>query len=219
MKKVTIFLVVFALAFSLVPVAFADDGTGTVTVNGAGYSVNISDFDVTFSLDGGDLSDTFTDFAGESTLWQAIDMSGTGNGWNLVISATDFTCQAGPCSSAPTTPVNRQVLPLLYNYDKHTGGSAMAMLSFKMPDADITWVDGQWNDGTNDLSPDSIVDFEGYKALTNSEQQFVTAAEDEGMGTYNFDPDFEVWIPAEMYAGTYTTTVTVTIDAGPTYTP
>jgi len=218
MKKVTIFLVVFALAFSLVPVAFADDGTGTVTVNGAGYSVVIQNFAVTFSLDGGDESDVFTTFP---TDWQAIDMSGTGDGWNLVISATDFTCTAGACTGAPTTPVNRQVLPLLYDYDQHTGGSAMAMLSFKMPDADITWVDGQWNDGTNDLSPDSMGDFElaPYKALTNAEQQFVTAIADEGMGTYNMDPDFQVWIPAEMYAGTYTSTVTVSIEAGPVYTP
>lgn len=214
MKKIAVVLIVFALLLSITPLVFADDGSGDVTVTGNGYSVVIQDFNVPVTINGSDQTLTYTDFA---TDWQARDMSGTGDGWHLLIKATDFICQSGACLTAPTTPINRTVLPLIYNVDQHESDQ-FATLSFQMPDASITWVDGQWNDGTNDLSPDAMGDFENgdYKALTSLDQQFVSTALNEGMGTYDLDPDFQIWVPAEMYAGVYSSTITVTIDSGPT---
>jgi hypothetical protein len=35
------------------------------------------------------------------------------------------------------------------------------------------------------------------------------------MGSYEFDPDFQIYIPAETYAGKYRSTLLVTIASGP----
>ena len=45
--------------------------------------------------------------------------------------------------------------------------------------------------------------------------KFISAATDTGMGTYSVSPNFELEIPAQTYAGTYTSTVTITAATGP----
>jgi hypothetical protein len=217
MKKLSVLLIVLALLLAITPAVLADDGNGDITVTGNGYSIVIQDFNVPVTLTGGDQTLTYETFA---TDWVAKDMSGTGEGWHLLIKATDFTCQSGACSTAPTTPIDRTVLPLVYAHDQHASNQ-FSTLSFKMPDTDIDWVDGQWgveDGGVNDYTPNSMGGFEteAYKSLTTSDQQFVSAALDEGMGTYNLDPDFQVWVPAELYAGVYRSIITVTIASGPT---
>ena len=51
--------------------------------------------------------------------------------------------------------------------------------------------------------------------LANADQEFASAALTEGMGTYNLVPDFQLSIAADAYAGSYSSTVTVTAVAGP----
>ncbi len=234
MKKLAFLIIIAALMLSVVPTVFADgdpdDDTaiGTLNVSGVGYAIDLSDFSSTIVLNGRDNWGYFNDFENLSDLWIATDMSGSGDGWNLAIKATDFSCVSGACQDALGEGID-WTLPLVYNADEHQGGSyrdiPMDTLSFRMPEDDITWVDGQWGDG--DLAPtpsggfglsgDNDPDY--FKELTDEYQQFVTASANEGMGQYALDPDFQIWIPAEMYAGTYSTTITVQISTGPTYTP
>jgi hypothetical protein len=54
-----------------------------------------------------------------------------------------------------------------------------------------------------------------YTALSTTPQTFLSAAANQGMGTYTFVPDFSLDVAAETFAGTYTSTVTVAIVAGP----
>lgn len=234
MKKLAFLIIIAALMLSVVPTVFADPGdpgfdpdddtaTGTLFVSGTGYAIDLADFTTEIVLSGRDKYGYFNDF---TTDWIATDMSGSGDGWNLAIKATDFICVSGRCQDALGEGTD-WTLPLVYNADEHQGGSyhdiPMDTLSFRMPAADITWVDGQWGDG--DLSPVPAGGFGLYgsndpmnfKELTDEYQQFVTASENEGMGQYALDPDFQIWIPAEMYAGTYATTITVQISTGPTY--
>ena len=45
--------------------------------------------------------------------------------------------------------------------------------------------------------------------------KYLSAAVDTGMGTYDIKPNFELEIPAETLAGTFTSTFTVAIVSGP----
>lgn len=234
MKKLAFLIIIAALMLSVVPTAFADPGdpdftpdddtaTGTLNVSGLGYAIDLSDFSKTIVLNGRDNFGYVNDFG---TDWIATDMSGSGDGWNLAIKATDFSCISGACKEALGAGTD-WTLPLVYNADEHQGNTyrdvPMDTISFRMPAADITWVDGQWGDGDLAPVPNNGYALSGdnipanYKELTGEYQQFVTAAENEGMGQYALDPDFQIWIPAEMYAGIYSTTITVQISTGPTY--
>lgn len=49
----------------------------------------------------------------------------------------------------------------------------------------------------------------------DSVQSFLAADVEEGMGSFNFAPEFKLVVPASAYAGTYTSTVTVTVTENP----
>ena len=56
--------------------------------------------------------------------------------------------------------------------------------------------------------------FADFTAIDSS-KVVLTAAAGDGMGQYGFTPSFQLSIPASTYAGSYTSTVTVTLIATP----
>lgn len=54
-----------------------------------------------------------------------------------------------------------------------------------------------------------------YTPLSDTAQKVLSAALNEGMGSYLFSPDFRLLVSADAYADSYTATVTVDIAAGP----
>ena len=223
MKKFAVGLIVVALLFALVPAVFADDQTpeGEVTVQGGTLNNTPQDFDFTVQLNGSDQSDTYTDFP---TDWQVIDARGNGAGWHMDISASEFVCD-----SVTTPTCDGHNIPLVLT-DKHNG---LGLFRFQLVDADIYWVDGSYGSCTagdpadcddaldmdvdldvtedvyyGDLMP-TATGFTSITALTDTPTKFMTTEVGEGMGTYRFDPDFDIFIPAETYAGIYTSTLTV----------
>ena len=51
--------------------------------------------------------------------------------------------------------------------------------------------------------------------IADTTVKFLTAPTDTGMGNYTLNPDFTLEVRAEVYAATYTSTLTVTIVSGP----
>ncbi len=89
-----------------------------------------------------------------------------------------------------------------------SGVNTIAVANFRamLLDANISTVAGN-------TAPTSSIT--AYAALSTTAQTLLSAAANEGMGTYNFVPDFELDVAAETFAGSYTSTVTVAIISGP----
>ena len=120
--------------------------------------------------------------------WTATDPRGVGTGWNLTIAAT-----------VPT------------NGDSKT----IAITGFEMllesDDIDCAVVEDTC-EGTN--APPTT-EFGTAKALTVAAQPMVSAASGAGMGSYTLQPSFTLDVPADVYAGTYVSTITLEMVAGP----
>ena len=84
-RRILQILMAMALLAGTAVATFAE--SGTVTVNGGSLAETISDVTLpAVTLDGTDQTTTDT-----SNAWTAEDPTGTGAGWNLTITATDFT--------------------------------------------------------------------------------------------------------------------------------
>lgn len=115
------------------------------------------------------------------------DPTGTGAGWNLQITSTTFS----------------------------TGGATPKTLSTSA--SSITGVNAVCDAGTctaptNDVTYPLTVPAD---ATAPSAATFFSAAADSGMGDFTVTPTFSVDIPANTYAGDYSSTVTITSATGP----
>jgi hypothetical protein len=233
MKKIAILLVVLGLLLACVPAAFADDSdptTGEITITGTAASVTTSAFVLAgHTLDGTDLGNSnrlLAEFvpggivgggnAGKNGSWVVTDPRGTGAGYTIDVKATDFTAVSGPGSALLPDPAT---IPLV-GVGNHFG---VPLFQMYLPSTGIVWVDGQFSAACNttgacgstdgDLMPTTVDFSAGFTALTDLDQSFVLAGPDEGMGTYYLNPQFDLFVPAETYAGRYTSTVTLTLTA------
>jgi len=114
------------------------------------------------------------------------DATGSGAGWSLGISATPFTT-GGPAGHA--LPADAMTIT----------GVVAACAS------------GTCTDPVNAVAYPLTVP-------TGTEVQpvpFFTAAPGTGMGAFTVSPTVEIAIPANAYAGSYTTTITLSIVSGP----
>ena len=230
MKKIAILLVVLGLLLACAPAAFADDSdptTGEITITGTAASVGTSAFVLAgHTLDGTDLGNSNQLLApfvpggivgggnnGKNGSWVVTDPRGTGAGYTINVKATDFTAVSGPGS----LEVPAATIPLVGVGD-HFG---LDLFQMYLPSDGIVWVDGQFSAACNttgvcgtvdgDLMPTSEDFSAAFAPLTIADQTFVLAATDEGMGTYYLNPQFDLFVPAETYAGRYTSTVTLTL--------
>jgi len=116
------------------------------------------------------------------------DNTGSGSGWNVTITSTTFT----------------------------TGGGSPHLLSTTASDA--TGVSATCAGGTTCTDPTNSI---GYPlgvpagATAPAAVKLFDAAANSGMGSFTVTPTVTVAIPANTFAGTYTSTVTVAVVSGP----
>lgn len=119
--------------------------------------------------------------------WQIVDARGTGAGYCLTIDSTDFSDGS------------------------HTIDISQTDQEFKIQILDVDTV---CNVGDCTNMPASQVSTQTAITTNPTTLNILSAATDEGMGDYNYDPDFELEVRAETYAGSYTATITITANSG-----
>jgi hypothetical protein len=115
------------------------------------------------------------------------DLRGSGAGWNATITSTQFT----------------------------TGGEAAHTLSASA--SSITSVTNACAEGNSCTNPTNAVSYPlTVPAGAAAEAvKFFNAAEGTGLGVFSNAPTVAVSIPADTYAGTYTSTITLASVSGP----
>ena len=120
-----------------------------------------------------------------SNSWSAQDLRGTGAGWNLTIVADDFSDGT-------------------HTIDTEAVGSKFQI---QLLDTNVAIVFGNTKPVS---SVNTLTDIPNSTPL-----KFLSAGTDTGMGSYTLNPNFALQVPASTYAGTYTSTITVTAATGP----
>jgi len=155
--------------------------TGTVT-GGAALSVSSTGSpSFSLTLNGVDQNVSYTLPA------QAIDPRGTGAGWNLTVTSTQFNDGSGHTFPATASSI--------------TAASNVCGASSTCTTA------------TNSVSYTSLTVPAGPTAP--AAVKYFNAAANTGMGKLDVSATVGVAVPANVFAGTYTSTVTVSIVSGP----
>lgn len=166
-----------------VQIVLADSTTGTVTINAGTLSeTNSSTPTVNVTLNGSDQNPTYT------LAITLIDSTGSGSGWKMTITSTQFTTGGG-------TP--------------HTLAKTAST---------ITGVTSACAASTTCTNPTNSISYPlGVPADTSAPTAvpFFNAAADTGLGTFNVTPTIAISIPASTLLGTYTSTITLAIASGP----
>ena len=116
------------------------------------------------------------------------DARGTQAGWNLGFNIGQFTTSGTPARTIPVAGFNMSI----------TSGN-------------ITLVFGQAIDATG--GPKSL--YTSNYNVQATEIKFVTAGDGYGAGKYNMSTEHALSVPAAAYAGTYTATLTATLNTAP----
>jgi hypothetical protein len=235
MKKMAVLLIVLGLMVAVAPAVFAEDGTttGDITINGTAATIDTYPLVMeTVSLDGVDTTVILDDPLAHSTAgpthinqsWLVRDPRGNGGGWSVNISVTDFIGTSGVADDKD------KIIPLI-GVDAHSGQHSFYMrLVDDVSNGGIDWIDGQCNssnpdsgdpldqcveDATADLLPNTLAGFKDFTTpLVNDMAHpltFISADADKGMGSYYLEPEFQLFVPAETYAGGYQSTLTITL--------
>ena len=178
-----VFFVILVMAIGGSAAAFAAGPSSTnaqVAVGAGNLSesgpTNVSAAPVTLTGD-----DQTTTYALGITV---TDATGSGNGWNLTISSTQFT-GTNPANTLSASASSIQVIP------------AVA----------CSGAGGHCTSPTNSISyPQSV---------GSSASKFFNAAAGSGLGKFTITPTVTIAIPANTYADTYTSTVSVAVVSGP----
>ena len=174
-QRIIIIIGITALALVATSAALAATLTATATVTGSGgislsHSATAS---LSSTLDGTDQTVTY------APVLNVVDATGTGNGWNLTVSATNFV--SGSHTLAPGTI---------------TGVTAACKAG---------------NSCTNATSSGITYPL----TVGGTSAKFFNAAVNTGLGKIDVTPTFDVSVPGNAYAGTYTSTVTLAAVSGP----
>lgn len=179
-KKLVATIATVGLATTMFTTATFADTTGT-TVNGTEATISTTDFSDFNSVTlNGAIQNTTATFAP----FKVKDPSGTGSGWKVTISATQFT------------NTENQTLPL---------GSAV------LTAPTVTAGAGSSDAGTVTTTGGAI------DLATGSSLKLLSAAVGGGMGTFDISESTLTLNlePKDVYAGTYTSTATVSLVSGP----
>jgi hypothetical protein len=162
--------------------ALAATATATGTVTGSALSVATSSApSFSANLDNGDATASY------SLALNTIDTRGTGTGWNLTITSTQFTTGGG----SPQT--------LATNASTVTGVTTAC-------------ASGTCTNPTNAIAYPVAVP---AGATAPTAVKFFNAAANSGLGKFTITPTVSVFVPQNTIAGTYTSTLTVSIVSGP----
>jgi hypothetical protein len=184
MKKRIFTLFAITAVLALTAVV-ASAETSSVTVTGG--SLTSTAANVTLSgvtLDGTDQTATST-----ADSWQIVDARGTGAGYCITIDSTDYTSGG-------------------YTIDISVADQEFFIA---IPDGDTVTNAG---DAANPPASQVATDTAITTNPTTLNIMEAPSATDEGMGDYNYDPNFTLEVRAETYAGAYTATITITANSG-----
>jgi WxL domain surface cell wall-binding len=173
------------LAGSAVAPTLADTITGTSTVSGSPVAISGLSASTASFLIA--LNGTDQDSAAVPIGIDVADDSGTGNGWQLQVAATTFA-DGGAHTLADTGTLS------LSGVTEANNGS------------------GTYTTPTNSITAPVAIT---TAATTPTAVSFYNAAVSTGMGNFTVTPSFVVQVPANAYASTYTSTITVSVVSGP----
>jgi hypothetical protein len=181
------FLIVLALTVGgSAMAAFADSGTGaTVAVSGGSLSETAPTAvaATAVALTGDDQTTNY------SLPLSVNDPRGNGAGWNMTISATQFT---GTNSNSNTLPSTAQYI----------SSAPTAVCASNSGNGHCT-------------APTNSVSYTSPLTITTTAQKFYDAAVSSGLGKFTVTTVVNISIPANTYADTYASTVSVAIVSGP----
>lgn len=163
--------------------AYADSTTATASVTaGTLTESNATTPTDSLTLNGLDQTVTYT------LVITSIDATGSGTGWNLTITSTQFTTGGETPQTLPTTATT------------------------------ITGVTSACAVGATCTTPTNAITYPLTIPAASSAPaaiKFFNSAADTGMGKFTVTPSMTIAIPANTYAGTYTSTVTIAVVSGP----
>ena len=116
-----------------------------------------------------------------------IDSTGTGNGWNLTITSTQFSTSSSPANTLPTT--------------------ASTVIS-----ATSVCATGSCTNPTNTVAYPLTIP---AGATAPPPVKLFNAATGTGMGAFTVTPSVTILVPGSVLAGTYTSTISLAIVSGP----
>ena|SRR2546422_832297 len=181
------FILMAILALSGAGSAFADGGgSGSTTITGGSLSETDAGPTVgNVTLNGLDKSVAIT------MPLTVIDATGSGSGWNVTITSTTFSTSGGTPHTLSTTATTVSNITQAC----HTGSTCTS--------------------ATNSVSysPTALTVPAGSSAPTAV--KLFNAALNTGMGEIDLTPTVSVALPANIYAGTYSSTITLAIVSGP----
>ena len=132
---------------------------------------------------------------------QVTDATGSGSGWNTTIQGTAFTCQSGECLPSGTIHGQTTLDPA-----DQTAGTGPLYLT------NITALCATGNTCTQP-SPASTPSTQLF--MTPSSQKIYSDDVNSGIGIVNVTADLTLIVPGNTFAGTYQSTVTLGVVAGP----
>ena len=155
--------------------------TGTVTGSAALAVSSNGTPSFALTLNGSDQTATYT------LPLQATDPRGSGAGWNLTVTSTQFKDASG--HTLPTTA------------------------------SSITAATGTCSTGSTCTVPTNSITYASFAlpagAVAPAAVKFFNAAANTGLGKTDVNATVSVAVPASTFAGTYSSTVTVSIVSGP----
>lgn len=181
-------LIIAAILIAVILAGTASAGTVVVTAVVTGGNLTMTmppDFTLT-GLELGASAEKYSDVAEQSFIVE--DARGTGSGWNLVFSISQF--QTSGSGSKTISQGNYEI----------------KLLSSKITK---TW--GQ--DIDESKGPVSLLS--EYAGIGDTGTKAVTTESDYGMGKYDIKVSCRLKIPASAYVGTYTATITAALNSGP----
>jgi len=184
-KKIALFGAIAVAAFTMLTgVAFAETASTSATLTPGNLSITLALTAGTFegTLNGAPQTLSSTTFSGLN----AQDARGSGTGWNVTVSASQ-----------------------LVNND--SSGHDFALGSLTMPALNVV-AETSSSAVPGSLNAAAAID-NSADGATGGVVMAATSAEGQGMGTYDFTnaASWTLAVPANAYAGTYTSTVTTTL--------
>nr|WP_309100332.1 WxL domain-containing protein [Fredinandcohnia onubensis] len=186
-------IIVSAMAFGIAATAFNTQSFAAQTTDSTVSGGDLTGGTITFQGLPATLNGTQVKSNADWAIADITDARGTGNGWSLTLTLTQFTEVDG---------TNAYV----------TGGKTLEKNSLKVSTVPtITKKDSTSSDITT-ITPVGL-----ETALdTGSPVNLLSAAADGGMGSYTFGKlGVQLTIPANAYAKTYKTNATVTLNTAP----
>lgn len=172
-----------ALAAGTAVPALADSSTATATVAAGTLSeTSATNPSSSLTLNGMDQTMTF------NLPITATDATGSGSGWNLTVTSTQYTTGGATPHTLPSTA------------------------------STVTGVSASCVSGATCTNPTNNVNYNlavPAAATAPTAVKLFDAAANTGMGKFTVTPSVSVAVPANTYAGTYSSTITLAVVTGP----